>query len=245
MLLYWVAVCKYISFVYKLNSIIMVKVILMCMVCFFCFHESSSQDNEPIELKEVKAGSAFFKLGLGRFSKLGRIDNGLTPEMEELAKKLRSGFVFTVDGGVMISSSSYIGATFSRTGRSGSFNNIIFLPRGNFTSFKVDVDEKVQYLGAYYGNMQALNRSKSIFWHSRAGVGFWNYQSQITTPGIAAIDIKESNIGFQLGTGLEVRLANFVSWVVDVDLLSGNVKVDGEKENLSQIRGSSGLLFRF
>jgi hypothetical protein len=229
---------------YLLKLLVMVKTIIACIVWIFCFHSGISQEANISDLKEVKPGSVFLKPGLGGFFKLGRIDDELSPEMEDLAKKLKSGFVWSVDGGVMISSSSYIGATFSRTNQSGSFRNFIFQPGGSIV-FNIDNTETIQYFGAYYGHMQALNSRKSIFWHSRAGIGFWNYQCQFSAEGTEAIEFKESNIGFQLGTGLEFRLANVVSWVIDVDLLSGNVKIEDEKENLSQIRATTGLLFRF
>lgn len=93
--------------------------------------------------------------------------------------------------------------------------------------------------------MQSLGPKRNAFWHTRAGLGLFNYESNFSGNFGQDLNYKESNFGFQLGTGVEVRLGSGISWVADIDLLTGNVKVENEKENLSQIRTSTGLLFRF
>jgi hypothetical protein len=144
----------------------------------------------------------------------------------------------------MISGKDYIGATFARTNKSGTISNAIFIPGGSLV-FSIDNTETIQYIGAYYGNMQAINTRGNLYWHSRAGLGIFSYQSKVTNSISGNMALKESNIGFQVGTGLEVRLGNALSWVVDVDLLTGNVKIEGERENLSQLRATTGLMLRF
>jgi len=84
-----------------------------------------------------------------------------------------------------------------------------------------------------------------VFLHLRVSFGFCNYRSQFSALENGNIEIKESNIGFQLGAGLEARLNSGVSWVMDSDLIYGSVKLEDEKENLTQIRLTTGLSFRF
>lgn len=218
--------------------------ITLCFVCLFGFFYAKAQEERIASLKEIKAGSVFIKPGVGAFFKTGRIADDLLPPVEELVRQFRNGFVWTLDGAVMISSKDYIGATFARTSKLGTISNTISVPGGSIF-FSIDNTETIQYLGAYYGNMQNLNRKGNLYWHSRAGLGIFTYQSKVTNSISGNLEFKESNIGFQVGTGLEVRIANAISWVVDVDLLTGNVKIEDERENLSQIRTTSGLMLRF
>jgi opacity protein-like surface antigen len=222
----------------------MKKNFFVMFALLLCGLAGNSQEAESTAFKQIKAGSVFLKPGFGGFFKVGRLDDELPTALEDHAKKLRSGFVWGIDGGVMISENDYIGATFSRSNRSGSFRNSLFFPGGSVI-FTIDNTETIQYVGAYYGNRQAINPQNKVFLHSRAGLGFWNYRSQFFSQESGNFELKESNIGFQLGAGLEARVTSGVSWVLDADLLTGNVKIEDEKENLSQIRVSTGLLFRF
>ncbi|MCU0335651.1 MAG: hypothetical protein MUF62_11530 [Chitinophagaceae bacterium] len=222
----------------------MMKIYLGCLAAVLCGYTAVAQESPARSMREIKPGSVFLKPGVGGFFKLGRIDNSLAPNLEAHAKSLRNGFVWSLDGAVMISRRDYIGATFSRTNQSGSFNNTIGLPGGSM-SFRIDNTETIGYTGLHYGNMMPVNHKNTVFFHTRAGLGLFSYRSTFSGNAIGNTEFKESNIGFQLGAGLEARLGNAVSWVADADLLSGNVKIEGEKENLSQIRLTTGLLFRF
>lgn len=223
----------------------MIKKYFACFVSFMFLFSAFAQEASTSSMKEIKSGSVFVKPALGGFFKLGSVDDNLSPSLEDHVRKLRSGFIWTLDGGVMISKSDYIGATFSRTNKSGSFSNTIFFPGGGSNSFSIDNSETIQYIGLHYGNMQSLGPKRNAFWHTRAGLGLFNYESNFSSNFSQDVNFKESNFGFQLGTGVEVRLGSSISWVADIDLLTGNVKIEDEKENLSQIRASTGLLFRF
>lgn len=223
----------------------MMKVYLVCMAAVVCSYTGVAQEASPKPMKDLKPGAIFLKPGVGGFFKLGRIESSLPPNLEAHVKSLRNGFVWSFDAAVMISKRDYIGATFSRSSQSGRFNNTIGVPGGGSMSIPIDNTEAIGYTGLHYGNMLPFNHKNTVFFHTRAGLGLFSYRSKFTGSAIGTTEFKESNVGFQLGAGFEVRLGNAISWVGDADLLSGNVKIDGEKENLSQIRATTGLAFRF
>jgi hypothetical protein len=223
----------------------MQKSYLLTALCFLFFFGGNAQQNLSETGNNPQPGRFFIRPGAGMFFKLAGVDESLPPTVKEHAKNLRNGFVWGIDGGYMISENDYLGLTFSTSKKSGEFDLLTNInPITPPIPVKVNNTESIRYTGLYYGNRRATNPNNTFFFHYKGGIGLWNYKSEFTS-SVLSEDFKASNIGFQLGLGIEALISPKVGWMLDTDLLTGNVEIEGEKENLGQIRLTTGFVFRF
>lgn len=223
----------------------MQKNYLLTCVCILFYFFGNAQKSSPETGNNAKPGRVFIRPGAGMFFRLSGVAETLPPSAQEHAKSLRNGFVWGIDGGYMISENDYLGITFSTSKKSGEFDvSVITSPVTPPILVNVNNTESISYTGLYYGNRRATNPNNTFFFHYKGGIGLWNYKSEFTS-SVFSEDFKESNIGFQLGLGIEALISPKVGWMLDTDLLTGNVEIEGEKENLGQIRLTTGFVFRF
>jgi opacity protein-like surface antigen len=177
----------------------------------------------------------------GGFRKLGSMDPAVNGTgLEPLANDFRAGTVWAIDLGVRVAANQYVGLTHSKISQAGNFD--LRGPGGGIIS-SGRLEETIRYTGVNYSYRLPLGREGHSELYSTAGVGLWNYSLRASS-GANTERFSESNIGFQLGAGYELRLSQLLGLFAEANLLAGDVKVENEKENLTHLRYALGIAIR-
>jgi hypothetical protein len=209
-----------------------------------------SQDIEIVKPSPLPEGHVYVKGSYQLYHRLAKLAPELQGSgMEKLAKDFRSGGMWSFEGGVRVAKHQYVGLTHSRYSNNGSFRVTRQLQSptiGTVTTWdEARLRERVSYTGINYSYLIPLSAGHRSFFTTKAGIGMWGYHVAATAFN-RTDELKKSGLGYQLGAGAEVRLSRNISWVADLELLTGGVEVEeAERENLTQFRGGTGLMLRF
>lgn len=195
--------------------------------------------------KPFREGGIYVKGSAQTFRRLAAMDPELRgSQMESLAKDFRSGQDWSFDIGLRVGSHQYVGLTRSEITQNGTAR--ISAPSSLGTIWSEGrFRERMAYTGINYNYLVPFGNRERFFFTTKAGMGIWNYSTVANAWGMEE-RMQNTGVGYQLGTGLEVRITQVLGFAADLELLSGGVELEGgQRENLSQLRAGTGLVLRF
>lgn len=216
------------------------NIFLFAVACTL-FATAAHAQRRPMAFGDAKY---YFKGGYGGFQKLAKTDPSVNGTgLETAIADLKSGTFFALEGGLRVADNQYIGLTYSRSSETAPFRMTFNIGGGNQT-ITGTLQEQISYIGANYNYALPLGAKGRSAFNLKTGIGYLSYKASVSGMGQSET-ASAGNIGFQLGGGFEFSITKNIGLFTDLDLLGGTVTQNEEKENLTQLRYSDGLAFRF
>lgn len=223
-------------------------VILVCTVL-----DINAQTNKPAPKKKF-----IFSAQGGWGQRISQTEDGLAPGLEKHVNALKGGLALDLEAGVLINPSNAITLTWGMFRASN--NSDVFqtsLETGQSVSTRVNTRDNINLLMVNWLSYFNLGEQSRVRAFGQIGAGLAMYRSEnefIFGTEMLPATITGTGLATNLGAGIDYRISNSVSLVLQANYVMANPKIkveegiplegSAEKERLNQIRVLTGLRFR-